>query len=559
MNENPGETPNPLNSNLNEAPNDGMLDANPSEPMHEENKPNDLVASSFNEKIEPSASTVPETKESTAEETSETKEMSTEGVPETKEPSTIETTATGATSSVIVEPVTKVAVNSLDPTGRVMEKTTDPVVTAPEKKSKKGLIFMLLGCLFFLISIVAIVAAVMLSKPKPDAVTLAMQKIMKGEAPKNTAIDGDINILINNPFSPFKRVNINLDSDTMVGLMINTSSAVLNLTDQSNNDYSLTFKEVYAANGDLYFMVTGIKDLLEDQQFLRLINGGSNDLSTNELQTNCINDESGMTNCADALVVDCADFAETDCIQTQSNPSSSMIGLMLPESAISKIEEYDDVWLRVSFDELDTMGLDYLGGNSSISCVTDLVSDVNKNSNSAIEIYSKYPFINSTSENVIISPKQNPIYEVRLDAKNFVGYLNAIQNTDLSKSLNKCMGWKNNVSVTEEDVNNVISQMPRTYVEVDHENNFTRLYMESEIGNSADDCDCPSDADCTVKCPSTNNSLSVTIDLGFSYPDNINVYEPVKYTDFKDVIQTIFTSMFENIQDNTQEQPEVTN
>ena len=94
--------------------------------------------------------------------------------------------------------------------------------------------------------------------------------------------------------------------------------------------------------------------------------------------------------------------------------------------------------------------------------------------------------------------------------------------------------------------------MPRTYVEVDHENNFTRLFMESEVGSTADDCDCPSDANCLVECPSSDNSISITIDLGFSYPTNINVSEPVKYTDFKDVIQTIFTGIFENVQNDDQ-------
>ena len=565
MNENPGETPNPLNSNLNEAPNDEMLDANPSEPIHEENQPNDLIESSFDDRANPSTDVAPGVKESLVEETPASKAPATETpvaetpvaeAPVTETPVTeapiAKAPATETTSSVVVEPVTKVTVGSLDPTGRSMEKEIDPVVTAPARKNKKGLIFTLFGCLFLLISIVAIVAAVILSQPKPDPVTLAMQKIMSGEAPKNTTIDGDINILINNPFSPFKRVNIDLDSDTMVGSMINTSSAVLNLTDQSNNDYSVTFNEVYAANGDLYFKVSGLKNLLEDQQFLRLINGETSDSLTNGLQTNCIGDESGTTNCIDTPVVECLDGTETDCIQVQTEQTPSLISLILPKEAITKIEEIDDAWLKVSLDDLNSTGLDYIGGNSTVSCVTDLVSDVNKNSNSAIEIYKRYPFINSTNENVIISPKANPIYEVRLDAKNFTEYINAAQDAELSRALNKCMGWKNNVSVTEEDVNNVISLMPRTYVEVDHENNFTRLFMESEVGSTADDCDCPSDANCLVECPSSDNSISITIDLGFSYPTNINVSEPVKYTDFKDVIQTIFTGIFENVQNDDQ-------
>ena len=38
--------------------------------------------------------------------------------------------------------------------------------------------------------------------------------------------------------------------------------------------------------------------------------------------------------------------------------------------------------------------------------------------------------------------------------------------------------------------------------------------------------------------------MTLTTDLGFAYPTNINVAEPVEYKDFSTTIQEIMTSMY---------------
>ena len=50
-----------------------------------------------------------------------------------------------------------------------------------------------------------------------------MKKIMDGEAPANVAIDGDINIAVNDSFSPISNVKINLECLYLVGQVINKS------------------------------------------------------------------------------------------------------------------------------------------------------------------------------------------------------------------------------------------------------------------------------------------------------------------------------------------------
>ena len=122
-----------------------------------------------------------------------------------------------------------------------------------------------------------------------------------------------------------------------------------------------------------------------------------------------------------------------------------------------------------------------------------------------------------------VASKQNPIYQIWLDNKNFASFVNEMQNTEIASSLNSCLGWGNNATITEEDVAEITSKMPKVYAEVNSENNFTRLYMESDINDGV---------------------ATATIDLGFSYPTNINVSEPVEYKDFSEYIQTVFKSMY---------------
>ena len=639
MNEDSGGTPNPLNSNPDEAPNMDALDANPAELMQDDNLPtdsepvnseysrpedngsegekpeenepkenrpedngsegnkpeedvnneqteNNLIASNFGDSHdkgddfgqshstsmeEATGNTVPSQPERTSFPDQPSGREST-GQSSGLMDSTPQNNADKPKHSFIgmagrakqEEPtVINVSVDSLDPTGRSMQKEIEQA-PPPRPKHTKAIMYTIIGCVFFLIGIGAAVAAVKLLQKKPDPVGDAMHKIMSGEAPKYVAIDGDIDILMNDNTLPIKRVNIDLDSDIAVGSMVNTSTAVVTLTDRTDNDYSAKFNEIYAANGDLYFKLEGINDLFNNTQVIDLLSGSLMTTTEEQDDLNCVTDENGVTNCEaysaeDALncttdengvtncepyqvAVDCTDEG-TDCTQT-TTPSvdedatpEQVFSLQdgLTNMTIYLIDAADGVWLRIPTDELHlTDGNDVLG-SSAISCVTNLVDDVNKNSNSAAEMYNRYPFINSTDEKVPISSKsKNPVYQVSLDARNFTDYINAIGTTDLARTLYKCMGWKNNASVTDSDVSKIVDAMPKSYVEVDKDNNFTRLYIESDINNGA---------------------ANAIIDLGFQYPSIINVSEPVEYTDYGVFIQTLFSSMFNLNGQGTEGQP----
>ncbi len=413
-------------------------------------------------------------------------------------------------SEVVTESVT---VESLDPSGRPMEKVA-PVTDAPKKKKTGLIVGIIIGAIVLIGGIVAAVL-VMMNLNKGDAVAQAMQKIMNGSAPSNVVIDGDINILVNADGSSIKRVNIDLDSDIVTGSMINTSSAVLTFTTYDNKDYSVEFDEVYAANGDIYFKIEGATAALEDSNLLELLSGNINTVvdcaqdgedCIEEAKTNCVTNANGTTNC------------ETTVETTYSVDVSSIYS-----SIIDIFEVVDGVWLKLSTEELNSMSGGFAAGESTISCVTDLVTNLNKNSNATAELYGKYPFITSTTENVLIPSKQGPVYQISLDSKNFANFANSSINSEVMNKLYSCLGYEGNVSISEKDVADLVAKMPKVYAEVNGNYDFTRLYLETDINDGA---------------------ATATIDLEFSYPANVNVSEPVEYTNYSDLIRQIMSGFY---------------
>ena len=470
MNENPGETPNPLNPN----------------PM-----------------ARPAPTPVPQSR-----------------------PMSSATANPAMSQPVTEEAINAVAVESLAPTSRPMEKAA-PVVEQPKKK-KTGLIIGIIAAVIVLLGGGIAAAIVIMNMNKLDPVTAAMKKIMDGEAPANVAIDGDINIAVNDSFSPISNVKINLDSNMIASSMVNDSKAEITATIRNVGDLKVEFDEVYAGDGDLYFKIDGATKALEESGLLYLLNlsgqlqgevdcGEDGYCQTEELQEiTCPEDE---TQCAELEI----DDTEMNILGDGAQNMLDVDAITYFASLLNMIEVVDGNWLRVSIDELNVLTDGELN-NSEISCVTGLVSSINTNSNSAAELYGKYPFITATNKNVDLVSKNYPVYKVSIDSENFANYVNSIQNSDLSGKLYSCLGWEDNVRVSEEDAAEVIEKMPAVYAEVDNDNNFSRLYLNYDLNAE---------------------NVGITIDLGFSYPNTVNVSEITDYQDFSKVLQEIFSSMYE--------------
>ncbi len=401
-------------------------------------------------------------------------------------------------TQTIADPDGGPLVESLDPTGRPMQKAAENI-EAPKKKKKTGLIVGIIIAAVALIGAGVAAAIVLLNMNKVDAVSMAINKLMRGEAPGNVMIDGTIDILPNDANSPISRVGVTLHSGLIMGSNINTSTAVLTFESRDGTEQSAEFNEVYAANGDLYFKVDGANSLIEG-----LVTPPLLDYSLEE--------------------TDNLEQIETEEIVEIVPGESQITGDedILSGGLIQIFDSIDGEWIRISTEEMGML-TDGITTNSNFSCISNLVNEINKNSNSAVELYNKYPFYTSTNENLPVTSKNNPIYKLNIDAENFANFVNSISNSIVSEDIYTCLNLEDNVSITTEDIQEVLKQMPEAYVEVDADYNFTRLYAKTE----------------------TEEGAEILIDLSFSYPSNINVSEPNEYVDFSEIIQEIMLSMFD--------------
>lgn len=435
-----------------------------------------------------------------------------------------------------------VIVPSLDPDGRPMVQVPTQVEVPPKEK-KTGLI---VGIIVAIIALIGggVAAAILLLGGQGDAVAAAMDKIMSGDAPANVVVDGTIDLVYNDDNSVISQIKIDFDSDMIPGTMVNSSRANLVISTIYGDDYVVEFDEVYADGGDLYFKITGASDALADSDLLDLLLYGSTGYRPKDCMVT-----SSEGKCID-IIEDCVSEEEGGCDEsTVSSGTLTNDDTMERISLIASVLEFiDDEWLHISTSDLsqlsgdDSMG--WLLPTSNISCVVDLVSDINKGSDSAAELYRKYPFVSSTNKDLTIDSVKDPIYKISIDSEKFANYMNSIQGNELAQEAFDCLGWNNNVSVTAGDVDKVVAAMPITYAEVDKDNNFTRLYVESDIVPENDDCYCPEDAVCSTCLETEMATTTVKIDIRFSYPSSLEVEEPSEYTDFSDMITQVMLSLF---------------
>ncbi len=469
MNENPGETPNPLNPNPglgarpNPNPRPGTLDANPSGPAM------------------PTAS-----------------------------PASVSPVEMPASPDTVVEPMA--------PAGG---------------KKKTGLVVGILVALFLAVG--CGVAAVLLSMNQNagDPVAAAVNKIMTGKAPENVAAKGTINVAIDSDDSIVTNLKVDLDAEVITSSLINSSKATLTATLKNGGEVKVDVNEMRAADGDLYLKVDGLIEALKNPKLIRAMVYG---VESDDDVLDCTGDDE---DCVKEVDVDEEAVVEDEGLEEGGAYFEEEVALEestldddeLEESILTEYTEYltksysgiDGEWLRISMDEITEMTKD----SDTTECASNLISDLNSNRNTFAEIYNKNAFIGSAAGEVTVAKKTDPIYQVAFDKEKLADFMADLDSSDVIKNFNECQ-TKNNeetVSIVEnqDDIMDALSEMPAIYVEVNKDNNITRFYTSASA-----------------------EGTSVTIDLDFSYPTNVNVTEPEEYKELTEVIQKLFMTVYED-------------
>ena len=306
-------------------------------------------------------------------------------------------------------------------------------VVEPKNKSKKGLIIAVVLLLFAIIG--GVVAAILILKPfggNGDAVSMAMQKLFEGTGPARVAVDGSI---IATSDSSDGKVKIDFKSGVDTVSKENYANIELTLISPDDDEFSIGADEVYTSDGDLYFRVSNIEDLVD-----YLVTANTTDTFCLEDDFDCAYIDGGCTR--DQL-------GNVSCSNDYPQSSSSM-----PSYLSDIIEIVDGEWIRVSSSDFSSL-VDMAESNidSTAQCLIDTAEDADKYKDDFVGFYKENPFVNSTTENIKIEQKKSQPYLISLDGEKLTGFLNSVAGSDFTKELAACGGSSvDSGDINEEDV-----------------------------------------------------------------------------------------------------------
>ncbi|MDO5451679.1 MAG: hypothetical protein Q4F56_01160, partial [Candidatus Saccharibacteria bacterium] len=376
---------------------------------------------------------------------------------------------------------------TLDPMNRPMEKAPLPEAPQPRKK-KTGLIVGMVICLFVAVGCGVAAILLFIDANKPDPVAIATERLITGNMPTNFVAEGSIDVEVNDMSSPISRAKITVNGEGMTKSMINSSRVMADMNVRNGGSFSIGLEEVYAANGDLYFKVDGIANVLNAPYLF----------SANTLE--------GEAESTEAAESEAAPSVEP----TDAENCSSAENCLVAETTIGDkvLTAIDGVWIRASVDEVNAMFTEGTG-EGNISCLANLITDVNENSNSIAEMYSRNPFVVSATGEVELTSKNDPVYKLSISEKKLAGFMNEAGNSTTIKNLSSCLGYEQS-GLNAESLLTELQKLPEIFVEIDGNYNFTRVYFNTNLAEV---------------------DANLVADFSFSYPDTINVTEPVEYKD----------------------------
>ncbi len=155
--------------------------------------------------------------------------------------------------------------------------------------------------------------------------------------------------------------------------------------------------------------------------------------------------------------------------------------------------------------------IESIGGRAAV-CSADLMKVLRDNSSLVTEFYKKSPFISGKSGGAALASSRYPVYQIVIDQINYTDFVSQLQERGLLNDYLKCAG------AAASDVVNYQFTLPPVYVEVDSASNFSRFYVAAETGTA-----------------------TLTLNLELSYPDVVNVQQPVKFMTLQDLAEKLTT------------------
>lgn len=409
--------------------------------------------------------------------------------------------------------------------------TTAPINDAPELVAKDSIVepvggdsrkkILIVGAMILLmIAIICGVAAaaiMFVGNGNDDRVTKAIEKLLNGETSSIVAVQGNIDAVPNTDDSTAGSFNLDFNGTFDTKSSMNTVSAKINTEISSGNKVSISIDELENEDGDIFFKVRGLDSLL----------GGSTTANSESLKK-CV-DSTDSVKCLDTA----GNVTVTDLISVYG-------GL---------VEVINNQWILTSDSFSDTMEDLGMFDNGS-ACLVNALGSLPEYGKDIAKKYKANQFITYSTDKLEISKKKNALYRIGFDDQKLTAFINSLSGNEFMNELNACVGnTATNTDAAEETVSDIFDTMPTIYVEVDDNDNFTRVYFRANTNwsvyddGSSDNCQCVM-APCNCSAGFYETPMAVTADLNLTYPNKLEINEPDDYIDMSDLVNKLMGNIF---------------
>ena len=348
-------------------------------------------------------------------------------------------------------------------------------VAKPVKKNSKAAF--IAAIVFLVVALIAGVAAIfafnLLGGPRNDAVPAALAKLFDKGGHELVALDGTAELSMSGDDAFISSIDVKFKSSI-----------------DSKDKKMGTNMEVNALLGDYPIVLSlDIKEPTGDFSYIKLkgFAGLAGTLLNGFASPFLCADETNAEECADAF-----------------------------SGILDSVEELDDQWIQVPnelveglMSNLDSGAI----GNNQTQCLIDAAGKLGEFGSDFAKMYKENSFVAYSTENLSVKKKQDPLYRLSFKADELAGFINSMNNSGFMNELLACVGGKaTNQAVTANELSEVLDVLPELYVEINDNNDFTRVYLTKSL-----------------------DGLSVTTDISISYPSEIIVTEPTGYTTLDEI------------------------
>ena len=165
--------------------------------------------------------------------------------------------------------------------------------------------------------------------------------------------------------------------------------------------------------------------------------------------------------------------------------------------------------------------------DNTSTCLTNVMMSLPTYGKDLVNKYRNNQFVKYSTNNLNIARKRDTLYRLEFDDEKLAAFINSLSNTGFANALGACVGntaTNNRISAT--DIAEIFEGYPTLYVEINKNNDFTRVYFEAEMGGGM---------------------TTATADLDLSYPSKLEITPPDNYLDLNTLVEQILTTVMDNI------------